>query len=59
MANIAIGPSKRNFIFLVMPEEPPDVPIVAQSDHHCQHYCARWCYFSCNIRAYAEGINGL
>lgn len=45
MANISIGPSKRNFIVLLCRRRPSVEPIVAQSDHHCQYYCARWCYF--------------
>lgn len=32
----------------------PDRLIVAQSDHHCQHYCARWYYFLDNLRAYSD-----
>jgi len=59
MANISIGPSKRNFIVFIIPKWPSATPIVAQSNHHCQYYCARWCYFLDKRQAYAAGMNRL
>jgi hypothetical protein len=45
--------------FLLCRRRPSVEPIVAQSDHHCQYYCARWCYFLDKRQAYAAGMNCL
>ncbi|PSR44612.1 hypothetical protein C8256_22300 [Kluyvera genomosp. 2] len=57
MANIAIGPSKRNFIIIIIPKFSLRIlRLSLKVATTANTYCARLYYFLVRFRAYADGI---
>ncbi|BBV67153.1 hypothetical protein STW0522KLE44_35410 [Klebsiella sp. STW0522-44] len=60
MANISIGPSKRNFIIIIIPEFALRISRLSlKVAATANTYCARLYYFLVRFRAYAECISRL